>query len=56
MTIYYEVREDQKPGSRPEERGAIIKLCETFAEAMAEAARLNAQGRNVSVNRSEGWA
>lgn len=56
MQIYYEVREAQAPNSRPEERGAIISLHETFAEAMEAATKLNAQGRKVSVNRSEGWA
>lgn len=55
MTYYYEVREAQAPYSRPEEKGAIISLHETFAEAMAAATKLDAAGRKVDVRRSEGW-
>lgn len=55
METYYEVREAQAPGSRPEEKGAIISLHRTFAEAMKAAAEQEAKGRKVAVHRSEGW-
>lgn len=52
MKTCYEVRE-QITSTDPRERGAIIALCETFAEAVAKAAELTAAGRNVAVCRSE---
>lgn len=56
MQSYYEVREAQQPNSRPQDKGAIISLHETFAEAMKAAAEQDAKGRKVAVHTSEGWA
>lgn len=53
---YYEVREAQPANSRPQDKGAIISLHRTFAEAMAAATKLNSEGRKVAVHQSEGWA
>jgi len=52
MKIHFEIRE-QIVSTDPRERGAIISLHETFAEAMAKATELTAAGRNVAVTRSE---
>lgn len=55
MTTYYEVREQQPVNSRPQDKGAIISLHKTYAEAVEAATKLHGEGRKVEVRTSEGW-
>jgi hypothetical protein len=52
--VYYEVRE-RSANMMPQDRGTLVGLYATFAEAMDAATKLDAAGRKVDVCRSLGW-